>query len=107
MDDKIVPEPKDFKMSDYARTIIEMYDGVDEEVELICDNELMKNVIDKFGEDIRTEKISDNKFKAVVMASISKTFFAWCFRFAGQMEIVSPLSVRKEYQEMARRVVGG
>lgn len=105
MDEDIVPEPADFDMSDYAKFVIEMFDGVPQEVELLCDNELMKSVIDKFGENIKTERVSDEQFKAIVEVSASKTFYAWCFRFAGQMKIVSPDRVCKEYREMAMKVL--
>ena len=88
-------------MSDYARIVIEMFDGEPQEVELLCDNELMKSVSDKFGENIKTERVSDEQFKAVVNVSTSKTFYAWCFRFAGQMKIIAPKTVYDEYKEMA------
>ena len=105
MDEDIVPEPADFDMSDYARIVIEMFDGEPQEVELLCDNELMKSVIDKFGENIKTERVSDEQFKATVNVSTSKTFYAWCFRFAGQMKIVGPKMVKEEYREMAMKVI--
>lgn len=105
MDEEIIPEPDGFNMADYAKTVIEMYDGEPQEVELLCDNELMKSVIDKFGENIKTERISDEQFKAIVNVATSKTFYAWCFRFAGQMKIVAPKRVKKEYIDMAKKVV--
>ncbi len=106
MDDDIIPEPADFDMSDYAKIVIEMFDGEPQEVELLCDNELMKSVIDKYGENIKTERVSDEQFKAVVNVSTSKTFYAWCFRFAEQMKIVGPENVKNTYIEMARSVIG-
>ena len=106
MDDDIIPEPADFDMSDYAKIVIEMFDGEPQEVELLCDNELMKSVIDKFGENIKTERVSYEQFKAVVNVSTSKTFYAWCFRFAEQMKIVGPENVKNTYIEMARSVIG-
>ena len=36
-------------------------------------NELMKSVIDKFGENIHTERINENQFKATVTVAASKT----------------------------------
>ena len=106
MDDDIIPEPADFDMSDYEKIVIEMFDGEPQEVELLCDNELMKSVIDKFGENIKTERVSYEQFKAVVNVSTSKTFYAWCFRFAEQMKIVGPENVKNTYIEMARSVIG-
>ena len=105
MNEDIVPEPIGFNMSEYARTVIEMFDGELQEVELLCDNELMKSVIDKFGENINTVRVSEEQFKAIVTVSTSKTFYAWCFRFAGQMKIVSPASVVKEYKSMATMIL--
>ena len=105
VDEEIIPEPDGFNMADYAKKVIEMYDGEPQEVELLCDNELMKSVIDKFGENIKTERVSDEQFKAIVNVATSKTFYAWCFRFAGQMKIVGPENVREEYCEMAKKII--
>lgn len=104
LDEPAWPEPENFMMADYARKIIEMYDGEEQEVELICDNELMKSVIDRFGENIQTERVNDDQFKATVTVAASKTFYAWCFRFAGQMKIAGPRKVKKQYLEMAKKI---
>ena len=100
-----LPKPENFMMADYARKIIEMFDGEEQDVELVCDNELMKSVIDKFGENIHTERINDDQFKVVVTVAASKTFYAWCFRFAGQMKIAGPRKVKKQYLEMAKKIL--
>lgn len=104
LEEAALPKPENFMMADYARKIIEMYDGEEQEVELICDNELMKSVIDRFGENIHTERINDDQFKATVTVAASKTFYAWCFRFAGQMKIAGPRKVKKQYLEMAKKI---
>ena len=105
LDEPSLPKPKNFVMSDYARKIIEMFDGEEQDVELVCDNELMKSVIDKFGENINTERINDDQFKATMTVAASKTFYAWCFRFAGQMKIAGPRKVKKQYLEMAKKIL--
>ena len=105
IEENAVPEPEQFIIADYVKTSIEMYDGKEQQVELICDNELMKSVIDRFGEAIKTEIISDRKFKATVTVAASRTFYAWAFRFAGQMQIASPAQMKLEYMEMARKIL--
>lgn len=104
LDEDIVPEPEGFTMANYAKTCIEMYDGELQEVELLCDNELMKHVIDKFGDGVKVEKVSEKQFKTTVNVATSKTFYAWCFRFAGQMKIISPEFVVCQYRDMAKVV---
>jgi predicted DNA-binding transcriptional regulator YafY len=107
LDEEAVSDSEGFIVTNYVKTTIEMYDGEEQEVELVCDNELMKLVIDKFGAGIKTERISEILFKTTVTVATSKTFYAWAFRFAGQMRIVGPESVKQEYLEMARKVLGG
>lgn len=105
IDEKVFPKPPNFEIADYVKESIEMFGGEEQKVELICDNELMKSVIDKFGEDIKTKRISESKFKATVYVAVSRTFFAWAFRFAGQMQITRPEKVREEYKKMAQLIV--
>lgn len=105
LDEDIISEPEGFTMANYAKTCIEMYDGELQKVELLCDNELMKHVIDKFGDGIKVEKVSENQFMATVNVAASKTFYAWCFRFAGQMRIIGPRSILDNYIGMAKTII--
>ena len=52
-DAKAVKKPKGFKVSDYSSSIFGMYSGPEAEVELECRNDLMKYIIDRFGEKIK------------------------------------------------------
>jgi predicted DNA-binding transcriptional regulator YafY len=104
--DKIsVPMPDGFNGADYAKSIFEMYDGETKTVELKCTNELMKVIIDRFGEDVNTASLGSNCFKAIVDISVSPTFFGWVFQFAGKISIIAPNDVKKSYMEMVKKVV--
>jgi len=101
---KVVPMPENFDCSDYANKIFEMYDGEIKVVELKCANELMKVLIDRFGEDVNTISLDINYFKAIVDVSVSPTFFGWVFQFAGKMSIIAPYDVKNQYIEMAKKI---
>lgn len=58
-----------------------MYDGTKEKVTLLCKNELMNYIVDKFGDEVETSPTDNSHFKAVVEVSVSQTFFAWVFQF--------------------------
>ena len=104
-DRKSIPMPDDFNGADYAKKIFEMYDGETKTVELKCTNDLMKVIIDRFGEDVNTVSLGSNCFKAIVDISVSPTFFGWVFQFTGKMSIIAPNEVKKSYMEMAKKVV--
>jgi predicted DNA-binding transcriptional regulator YafY len=94
------PMPTEFSGAEYAKNIFSMYDGEKKTVELICTNELMKVIIDRFGETVKTNPIENNCFRAVVDVSVSPTFFGWVFQFAGKMSILAPEKVKEQYIKM-------
>ena len=68
------------------------------EVSLLCENSLMKHLIDHFGLDVETETVDDNHFRARVLVCTSPTFYRWVFGWCGRMKIESPAFVLDEYQ---------
>ena len=69
----------DFDPAEYVRKIFGMYPDDLCTVELLCDNEVMRSVIDRFGEDVSTVTADDGHFKAIVEVAPSPPFFASCF----------------------------
>ena len=61
-----------------------MYRGELQIVTLECENEVMKYVIDHFGEDVHTRVTDEKHFLATMEVSVSPNFFSWIFRFAGK-----------------------
>jgi len=104
LEEESKPMPDGFNGAEYAKRIFEMYDGETKTVELRCTNDLMKIIIDRFGEDVHTEIIDENHFNAIVDVSVSPTFYGWVFQFGGKMSIVSPGEVKEEYLRMAERI---
>ena len=95
-----VPRPKGFSMEFYANSVIQMYDGEVRDIVLNCENSMMKHIIDRFGERVKTEILSDSHFAAHVRVSASPTFFAWMFTFAGGIKITAPEDVSADYRTM-------
>lgn len=104
-EDAVIDEA--FNPSEYAsKTVLMFGDSLEEqEVTLCCNNDLMQNVIDRFGEDIKTDIIDDNCFSAKVMVRPSRTFFSWVFGFCGGIRIEGPEPVRQEYETLLKKVL--
>ncbi len=103
LDMSIVPRPENFDPVNYTVNIFSMYDGETNDVTLICRNELMNYVIDRFGDDVRTEITDEEHFTATVEVSVSQTFFAWVFQFAGGIRITGPAAVKEQYHQMLEK----
>jgi predicted DNA-binding transcriptional regulator YafY len=93
-------KPDGFDMTFYARSVFNMFDGEVQAVTLRCENELMKSVIDRFGEDVHTEVTDAEHFTVTADIPASPTFFGWVFSFGGRMDIAEPENVKNAYLGM-------
>ena len=93
------PRPEGYDIGKYCRRVFSMYDGADCTVELKCENSLMDDIVDRFGEQVQTGRYDSSHFTARVQVSVSPTFYAWVFTYGGQIEILSPEPVRQEYAQ--------
>ena len=103
LNEKAIPAPDDFNISNFTRTAFQMYDSLHEEVELKCTNNMMKIIIDRFGENVYTEIIDDNHFMTRVEVALSPNFFGWVFSMSGQIQIISPEVVKTKYIDIAKK----
>ena len=97
-----VPRPDSFDEDRYVRTKFRMNSKEPETVELICANETMDAIIDKFGEDVKTYAYNLSSFKAEVEVATSHVFFGWIFGLGGRVVINGPQRVKDEYEKMVR-----
>ena len=99
LDEEAVKDPN-FDIAEFARKELKMFVGPEQKVVLECENELMQNIVDKFGVDTPTERVSEEHFQAEVTVGISPTFFSWIFQFEGKVRIVSPEETAEKYRAM-------
>ena len=96
------PPAADFDISVYARSVFSMYDGPMQTVTLQCENAIMKSILDRFGEEVETNLLDREHFKATVSVSTSPTFYGWVFSFGGKMSLLGPEHIVNEYADMLR-----
>lgn len=92
--------PDNFDIQRFTVSSFQMYKGVARNVVLKCDKDVMKYIIDRFGEDVTTVRIDKDTFKTKIRVGIGPTFFSWVFGFQDKIEIISPPKVRKRYAEI-------
>lgn len=97
----------DFNAAEYSRKVIKMFDDGFQErmVVLRCDNELMQNVLDRFGEETETVIEDEKTFSAYVTVVPSSTFFGWVVQYKGGIVINQPADVKIEYENMLKDIL--
>ena len=96
----IISMPEDFDIENYTKEVFFMFSGERVQVDLRCDNSLMKTMVDRFGEDVTTLAYDMTTFRIQTEVSASQTFFGWVFGFGGKVQILGPESVKEQYRQM-------
>lgn len=96
-----------FNPAVYSRSVIRMFDDdlPETQVTLLCENRLMQNVLDRFGEETETEVAGIKSFRARVKVVPSSTFLSWVFQYQGDILIESPAEVRTQYEQMLKGIL--
>lgn len=105
LDSKFQPMP-DFDVAAYTNKMVDMFAAEHaEQVKLLCSNELMRVIIDHYGEDIEISPYDDTHFTVIIEVNPSGTFYGWVFKFMGKIRILSPQSCVDKMQDIARTFI--
>lgn len=96
--EKALPLPNGFDLDKAA--LFRMYGTDFTIVQLICSNDVMDSIIDRFGLDVTTYAYDMDHFRADVDVAVSNVFFSWVFGFSGKVQILGPEAVKESYKEM-------
>ena len=96
-------EKKDLAL--YNNVHFGMFGGKEEDVSLLCKNDLIGVIIDRFGTDIPIIPRDNGYCVAHVKVVVSNQFLGWVFGIGGGIKILSPKSVVDKMREEASRLV--
>lgn len=88
---------KIFDVAEYTDKNFGMFSGEEEIVSLRFNESFCGIVFDRFGTDISVRKEDSGYAVARVKVNVSKQFYGWISSLGGDVEIVGPKKIRKEY----------
>lgn len=100
LEENSIQAPEDFNIDDYINTTFRMFNAEHTDVELLCDNDVIDSIIDRFGENIEITEAATENFRITVNVATSHIFYSWIFGFGGKVKILGPDAVREEYVSM-------
>lgn len=101
---EVSPYKNSFDSADYAKRHLHMFSGTPEGVELICQNDLLEQVLDRFGEDVRLYRAGEDKFGLRTQAAVNDGLVAWIMQFGAKVRVKKPDNLKKLLFEKAREI---
>ena len=102
LEEDAIPFPEGFNFNRYLQSSFRMYGTESTPVELICCNDVMDAILDKFGKNVITYDYDEDHFCAMVDVAVSNVFFSWVFGFGGKVRINSPEEVVGQYRKLVQ-----
>lgn len=97
---RAVSKPKDYSVAEFFLQEFSMLHGDKCIVTLLCQNDLINSIIDRFGVDVKTTVVDDNHFTITVPVNLSNFFYGWVFSSAGKMKIIEPQQAIDGFQKI-------
>lgn len=94
-----------FDLALYTKKTFGMYHGEETLVTLRCKNSMSGVIIDRFGSDVTFFKRENESFDVNVKVALSPVFLSWLTIFGGDIEVISPESVRDEVVKRAKDIL--
>lgn len=90
-----------FDSADYASKLFNMYSGDTKPVELICENNMLEPILDRFGERTRIQNVDGEHFCVKTNAGISDGLISWILQFGGRIKVKSPNDLKNSVKKVA------
>lgn len=100
----VSPYRDKFDSADYVNKHFNMFSGDPQEVELVCHNSLIDDILDKFGDNVNIIKHSDEKFKININAAVSSGLVSWIMQYGNKIQVKSPESLKKMILDRAEEI---
>ena len=90
---------ENFNTEEYRKQVFSMFGGELERVDLSFTSEMVEDIFDRFGENVRINQGKDGDYRVSVDVQVSKTFFLWVIGSMGKVKILTPCSVKEKFDE--------
>lgn len=96
---------KRFDMAVYVKKMFGMFGGIEENVKLECNNNLVGVIIDRFGKETTIIPSDSEHFTICADVEVSQQFLAWVVGLGAGAKVVSPENVVEMMREEAKRLM--
>lgn len=94
-----------FDVADYTKRLFNMYGGKDEEIDFVCQKELLEQVADRFGDKIFIRNVTDTHFSFTANAVVSEAFITFVMNYGDKIEVKKPQYVREMIKKRAEKIL--
>ena len=94
-----------FDSADYVSKHMNMFSGQVKPIELICKNEIIEQILDKFGERTPIYPNDETTFVARFSSAVSDGLVSWILQYGEKVKVAAPKELKARVLETAKSVI--
>ena len=105
---EVSPYRSFFDSADYSGKLFNMFSGDNQKLKLRCDDGILEEMIDRFGDDcdiIKAANDTSGTFLLDTSCVCSEGLVSWLMQFGSRVEVLSPESLKKDITEKAAAIL--
>lgn len=79
-----------FDTADYSNKIFNMFTGESGQIELCCDNKIIDDILERFGDEIPLKIYDKNHFSFKADVELSNGLISWIMQYGADIKVISP-----------------
>ena len=102
LDEKVNDKITNQDVEEFVKSTVSMFGNRSHEIEVICDNKLLDNVVDLFGETSIIKKYDNNRFKLILNKDL-EGFKRYVLTNMDMIEVIKPQELKKEIEKIINK----
>ena len=94
-----------FDVADYTGKLFSMFTGKLQTVQLRCNRQVAKTVVDRFSENIFITNVTEDEFCFSCEAAISEAFITFIMSFGKDVKVISPKTLADRIADRAEKIL--
>lgn len=94
-----------FDVADYTKKLFGMFGGNMQEVKLRCNNKILEQVTDRFGDSIFITNVTAQCFDFTIKAAVSDALVTWITNYEDMIEVLKPVELRDRIVGRAEKIL--
>lgn len=93
-----------FDNADYSNRIFNMFTGENSDIELCCSNDLIDDILERFGEATPIKIFDDGHFLFKAEVELSNGLVSWIMQYGSDIKVLSPKSLSDAVRDKAKEI---
>ena len=94
-----------FDTADYSNKIFNMFTGESGEIELCCDNRIIDDILEKFGDETPLKIFDENHFVFKADVELSSGLISWIMQYGADIKVLSPKNLSDALVEKTKEIL--